>query len=160
MSESVREKWKQWSWSDQFKNCWQQQLSKIKNKHSLFVWNCTITSRVGQMEQSWAESCPGCYWNIQYRTWYTWFFRICSAVGLPFGPMYSLVPYLMVGLSIDDMFVLVQTRNNRPVERSQMDLTQRVGLTMMEAGVGITVTSVTEVMVFLIGGSTVLPSLR
>ena len=83
-----------------------------------------------------------------------------SAVGLPFGPMYSLVPYLMVGLSIDDMFVLVQTRNNRPVERSQMDLTQRVGLTMMETGVGITVTSVTDVMVFLIGGSTVLPSLR
>ena len=65
-----------------------------------------------------------------------------SAVGLPFSPMYSLVPCLMVGLSIDDMFVLVQTRNNRPVERSQMDLTQRVGLTMMEAGVGITVRTV------------------
>ena len=74
--------------------------------------------------------------------------------------MYSLVPCLMVGLSIDHRFVLIQTRNNRPVERSQMDLTQRVGLTMMEAGVGITVTSVTDVMVFLIGGSTILPSLR
>ena len=83
-----------------------------------------------------------------------------SAVGLPFGPMYSLVPCLMVGLSIEDMFVLVQTWNNQPVERSQMDLTQRVGLTMMEAGVGITVTSITDVMVFLIGGSTILPSLR
>ena len=87
-------------------------------------------------------------------------FGFCSAVGLPFGPVYSLVPCLMVGLSIDDMFVLVQTWNNQPVERSQMDLTQRVGLTMMEAGVGITVTSITDVMVFLIGGSTILPSLR
>ena len=37
---------------------------------------------------------------------------LCSAMGLSYGPMHSLIPCLLVGLSIDDMFVLVQAWDN------------------------------------------------
>ena len=37
---------------------------------------------------------------------------ICSAVGLSYGPMHSLIPCLLVGLGIDDMFILVQSWDN------------------------------------------------
>jgi len=40
------------------------------------------------------------------------------------------------------------------------ELAERVGNAMRHAGVGITVTSITDILVFLIGGTTVLPSLR
>ena len=86
-------------------------------------------------------------------------FGLCSALGLHYGPMHSLIFCLLVGLSIDDMFVLVHTWQNQP-SLPDVSLPERVGRTMREAGVGITVTSATNIIVFLIGGTTVLPSLR
>ena len=86
-------------------------------------------------------------------------FGLCSALGLHYGPMHSLIFCLLVGLSIDDMFVLVHTWQNQP-QQPGVPLPERVGRTMRDAGVGITVTSATNIIVFLIGGTTVLPSLR
>jgi len=86
-------------------------------------------------------------------------FGLCSALGLSYGPMHSLIFCLLVGLSIDDMFVLVQTWNTQP-SMPGMSLVERVGSTMRSAGVAITVTSTTNILVFLIGGTTRLPSLR
>ncbi len=31
-----------------------------------------------------------------------------SAVGLFFGPMHNVLPFLLLGIGIDDMFVIVQ----------------------------------------------------
>ena len=86
-------------------------------------------------------------------------FGLCSVLGLSYGPMHSLIFCLLVGLSIDDMFVLVHTWQNQPPQPG-VSLPERVGRTMREAGVGITVTSATNIIVFLIGGTTVLPTLR
>ena len=98
-------------------------------------------------------------------------------MGLSYSPMHSLVPTLLVGLGVDDMFILVQSWNNLVSyfaslynhyncinnvkdDMPGVDLSEKVGHAMRHAGLGITVTSVTDVLVFLIGGTTVLPSLR
>ena len=37
---------------------------------------------------------------------------LCSLVGLDYGPMHSIIPCLLVGLGVDDMFIIVQAYNN------------------------------------------------
>jgi len=39
-------------------------------------------------------------------------FGLCSLLGLPYGPMHSLIPCLLVGLGVDNTFVLVQALDN------------------------------------------------
>merc|ERR1719238_730647 len=61
------------------------------------------------------------------------------------------------------MFVIVQSHIN--LEQSDPSWKKRpiedlVGETLKHAGVAITVTSITDLLVFLIGASTVLPALR
>ena len=41
---------------------------------------------------------------------------LCSLVGLDYGPMHSIIPCLLVGLGVDDMFVIVQSYNNAEME--------------------------------------------
>ena len=35
-------------------------------------------------------------------------YGFCSAINLFFGPMHSVLPFLLLGIGIDDMFVIVQ----------------------------------------------------
>lgn len=90
-------------------------------------------------------------------------YGVCSAMGLVFSPMHNIIPFLLMGIGIDDMFVIVQSHVN--VEQSDpvwktMPIDKIVGETLKHAGVAITITSVTDLVVFLIGGSTVLPALK
>jgi len=88
-------------------------------------------------------------------------YGVCSAVGLFYGPMHNIIPFLLLGIGIDDMFVIMQCYDNlSPEEMSSGDIPTRVGKTMRWAGVAITVTSLTDFMVFAIGATTVLPALR
>ena len=58
------------------------------------------------------------------------------------------------------MFVIMESlRQLSPAERS-LPVEERVGLTLKHAGVSITVTSVTDIVAFAIGGSTVSLSLE
>uniref|UniRef100_A0A2P2I6N8 Niemann-Pick C1 protein-like n=1 Tax=Hirondellea gigas TaxID=1518452 RepID=A0A2P2I6N8_9CRUS len=88
-------------------------------------------------------------------------FGLCSAMGLPYGPVHSILPLLLLGLGVDDMFVMVQCWNNLPVQsRKDMTIREQVGRSLKHAGVAITVTSLTDVFAFAIGATTVLPALR
>ncbi|XP_076042992.1 patched domain-containing protein 3-like [Oratosquilla oratoria] len=87
-------------------------------------------------------------------------YGLCSAFGILYGPVNSVLPFLLLGLGIDDMFVIMQTWNNLELEEEQVPLVERVGLTLKHAGVAITVTSVTDFTAFAIGSTTVLPALR
>lgn len=88
-------------------------------------------------------------------------YGLCSGVGLFFGPMHNALPFLLLGIGIDDMFVIVQSWDNLSRGETQgLTLAEKFGLTMSKSGVAITITSVTDVVAFAVGGSTVLPSLR
>ena len=94
-------------------------------------------------------------------------YGICSACNLFFGPMHSVLPFLLLGIGIDDMFVIIQSwdiaeekRKSTPINPKDLPpLPERVGEAMSQAGAAITITSVTDIIAFGIGGSTILPAL-
>ena len=84
---------------------------------------------------------------------------IASAIGYSYMPHFSMIPFLMVGLGIDDMFVIMQVfRNLENVKES--DIENKIGLTLRHAGVAISVTSLTDVCAFGVGAITVFPALQ
>lgn len=87
-------------------------------------------------------------------------YGLCSAFGVFYGPVHSILPFLLLGIGIDDMFVIVSSWNNLSKEDRKGSLAMRIGSCMRHAGVSITVTSVTDFMAFAVGATTVLPSLR
>ena len=87
-------------------------------------------------------------------------YGLCSAFGLFYGPMHSVMPFLMLGIGIDDMFVIMQSWDTLKAEDRSRGLVERFGVTMRHAGAAITVTSITDIIAFGIGGLTVLPALQ
>ncbi|CAB3372797.1 Hypothetical predicted protein [Cloeon dipterum] len=87
-------------------------------------------------------------------------YGICSAFGIPYGPVHNILPFLMLGIGIDDMFVIAQCWATLGPEVSTLSLPEKMGHTLKHAGVSITITSLTDFTAFAIGATTVLPSLR
>lgn len=86
-------------------------------------------------------------------------YGFCSAVGLFYSPMHSIIPFLILGIGVDDMFVIIQCYDNLGNEKTE-SITENMALTLKHAGVAITVTSFTDFIVFALGATTVLPALR
>ena len=81
---------------------------------------------------------------------------LTMAVGLYYTTIHGVMAFLVLGIGIDDMFVIVQCFNNlSKEEKSIPSVAERIGLTMKHAGVAITVTSLTNVFAFGIGAITV-----
>ena len=38
-------------------------------------------------------------------------YGFCSLCGLAYGPLHNIIPFLLLGIGIDDMFVIVQCLN-------------------------------------------------
>ncbi|KAG6455397.1 NPC intracellular cholesterol transporter 1 [Manduca sexta] len=84
----------------------------------------------------------------------------CSLFGASFGPVHSSLPFLLMGLGIDDMFVMNACWKNLSEAESKKSLPVKVGLMLKHAGVSIVITSFTDVVALLIGAITILPSLK
>ncbi|XP_011688290.1 PREDICTED: Niemann-Pick C1 protein-like isoform X2 [Wasmannia auropunctata] len=87
---------------------------------------------------------------------------VCSLIGIPYGPVHTSLPFLLLGLGIDDIFVINASWKKIHVDESNLNkpLTERIGLTLGHAGSAISITSLTDVVAFVIGASTILPSLQ
>ncbi|KAL0109067.1 hypothetical protein PUN28_014278 [Cardiocondyla obscurior] len=87
---------------------------------------------------------------------------ICSLIGIPYGPVHTSLPFLLLGLGIDDIFVINASWRKIHTDElnSNKPLTERIGLTLGHAGSAISITSLTDVVAFIIGASTILPSLQ
>ena len=100
-------------------------------------------------------------------------FGICSAFGLSFSPMHSVLPFLLLGIGLDDMFVIAQSFDSLENEQkkkeikdhagfendSTLTLPERIGKALSHGGVAITITSITDIIAFGVGGNTILPAL-
>lgn len=82
---------------------------------------------------------------------------ICSLIGIPYGPIHTSLPFLLLGLGVDDIFVFnaywKQIHTDELIFRKS--LAERIGLTLGRAGSAITITSFTDIVAFLIGATTV-----
>ena len=48
-----------------------------------------------------------------------------SLIGFPYTPMHSILPFLLLGIGIDDMFVIVQSFSNLNEYEKTQDLPKR-----------------------------------
>ncbi|XP_058956472.2 patched domain-containing protein 3 isoform X1 [Pocillopora verrucosa] len=88
-------------------------------------------------------------------------FGLASAFGVFYGPVHSTLPFLLLGIGVDDMFVIVQAWNNlSPDTHKNQEIAERIGLALKHAGCSITITSLTDFLAFMIGATTILPALR
>eukprot|EP00397_Hematodinium_sp_SG-2012_P007472 GEMP01007518.1.p1 GENE.GEMP01007518.1~~GEMP01007518.1.p1 ORF type:complete len:919 (+),score=142.27 GEMP01007518.1:539-3295(+) len=93
----------------------------------------------------------------------------CSMMaGLGFGffigqkesELVQLLWFLILGLGVDDAFVLVNEFNRATKTYPDKSIPQRISLTAETAGHSILVTSITDALAFIVGSLTILPALR
>ncbi|XP_052286900.1 patched domain-containing protein 3-like [Dreissena polymorpha] len=75
-------------------------------------------------------------------------FGVCMAIGLEFVSIVGVMPFLIIGIGIDDMFVLLSGLSGAQGEATVDD---RMKETLRNAGVGVTITSLTNLIAFMSG---------
>ncbi|CAB9519756.1 Pick C1-like protein 1 [Seminavis robusta] len=90
-------------------------------------------------------------------------FGLSALIGLFFGPVHSLLPFILLGIGVDDCFVIVNAFDReRKVPRKHEDdeaLVERCARGLSRAGASITVTSMTDLVAFAISSTSALPAL-
>jgi len=82
---------------------------------------------------------------------------LSALIGYPYTPIHAILPFLCLGIGIDDMFVISQCWSNIQSDplHKDIELSERIGKALKHAGVSITVTSLTDVFAFGVGAVTV-----
>lgn len=76
-------------------------------------------------------------------------------LGVSYGPVHTSLPFLMLGLGVDDIFVMMACWRQTQVKHYRSSIPEKMALMLQHAGTSITVTSFTDVVAFAIGASTV-----
>merc|ERR550539_969841 len=94
-------------------------------------------------------------------------YGLAGAFGLIFTPLSGSLPFLVLGLGVDDAFIIAgefqqQIRDHIISGRSDKALApdELMYRTMKHAGVSVLITSFTDFMAFSIGATTLLPALQ
>ena len=91
-------------------------------------------------------------------------FGVASLAGLLYGPVHSVLPFLILGIGVDDVFVICNAfdREREGVARASEDdkgIQDRAARALKRAGASITVTSLTDIVAFGISSSSAIPAL-
>lgn len=90
-------------------------------------------------------------------------FGLSSLFGLFFGPVHSLLPFILLGIGVDDAFVIVNAfdreRTGPRTSEDNAAISKRCARALAKAGASITVTSATDLVAFGISSSSRLPAL-
>jgi len=87
-------------------------------------------------------------------------YGLCSMFGLFYSAAHTVIPFLLLGIGIDNIFVITQTFKTLESTSSPAKLSVRFGQTMKHAGVAVSVTTFTDVIAFFVGTNTLLPGLQ
>ena len=79
-----------------------------------------------------------------------------TLVGFKLNPVINVLPFILIGIGVDDMFVLVSALDS---ESHDLPVRERMARAMGKAGVSITITSLTDLFAFALGASSQLPAL-
>lgn len=79
-----------------------------------------------------------------------------TLLGFEVNPVITVLPFILLGIGVDDMFVLV---NELDATDPKKPPAERIALAMGHAGVAITITSVTDLFAFALGTTSQLPAL-
>ncbi|XP_073695040.1 patched domain-containing protein 3 [Garra rufa] len=75
-------------------------------------------------------------------------FGLLLYCGMPFAMTIATAPFLILGVGVDDMFIMISCWQNTEVDKA---VEVRLAETYKEAGVSITITTLTDVLAFYIG---------
>ena len=82
---------------------------------------------------------------------------VCFAIGQEMTTVHNILPFMLLGIGVDDMFVIVNTIDQVP---DHLKPEKRFILGMTHAGPSITITSFTNALAFFFGGFTSLEALN
>ncbi|XP_061189383.1 patched domain-containing protein 3-like [Saccostrea echinata] len=86
-------------------------------------------------------------------------FGLLSLIGVKYISIVSVMPFLIIGIGIDDVFILMSgIADAETIENSSVS--DRIYFMMKTSGIAITITSITDFLAFLIGASSVFLSVR
>lgn len=87
-------------------------------------------------------------------------YGFCSAIGIPYGPANHIIPLLLLGLCINNMFIFSQSWGNLSHQEMKLPLPQRVGCMVRDAWLSITITFIVTLTIFLIGSLSIVSAIR
>lgn len=87
-------------------------------------------------------------------------YGVCSICGYFISPLHNFIPFLLLGLGVDDMFVIIQAFNQLPPLKEKTEISEKIAATLSNSGVAITVTSLTDLLAFVVGSTTTVPALK
>ncbi|KAG7201439.1 hypothetical protein KM043_004199 [Ampulex compressa] len=87
---------------------------------------------------------------------------VCSLLRISYGPIHTSLPFMLLGLGVDDIFVMMASWKQVHTKEyiREKPLPERIAHALGHAGSAISITSLTDVVAFIIGASTILPSLQ
>lgn len=83
-----------------------------------------------------------------------------SSTLFSYSPVHTSLFFIIMGLGVDDIFVINSALRKVKSDHKDLTLPVQIGKAMEKAGASITITSLTDIIAFLVGGTTVLPSLK
>ncbi|XP_055886577.1 patched domain-containing protein 3-like isoform X2 [Biomphalaria glabrata] len=86
-------------------------------------------------------------------------FGLVTLTGVRFVNMVGIMPFLTLGIGVDDMFLLMGTWSEITAIKD-ISIEERIGLVFKKAGVGITITSLTDFLAFVVGSLSVFKSVK
>ena len=84
-------------------------------------------------------------------------YGIAAYHGYMVSKMHNMMPFLMLGLGVDDMFVIVNSIDQTPLH---LNASERFRIGLTHAGPSITITSVTDGLAFFLGSMSTVPALN
>ena len=84
-------------------------------------------------------------------------YGIAFATGNPISRAHGILPFMVLGIGVDDLYVIVNSIDQTPLH---LDPNERFRKGLMHAGPSITITSLTDGLAFFLGSFTSLPALR
>ena len=83
-------------------------------------------------------------------------FGLSLLFGIPFVSIVGVLPFLVIGIGIDDMFIIVdELDRHKPT-----DVTETVRLVLSHTGVTVTMTTITDLVAFAVSTSTQFPAIK
>ncbi|XP_075000066.1 patched domain-containing protein 3 [Calonectris borealis] len=87
-------------------------------------------------------------------------FGLMLFCGVPFVVTVANAPFLILGVGVDDMFIMIASWEQSSRKKEKPDVKSRLAETYGEAALSVTITTLTDVLSFFIGTWTAFPSVR